>query len=114
VRKVIGISSERTSIRTFASTFFFNTSYGSFAPRARVDVPLAAPTPHTPMRDLARGVALARALARSKRAIASTSGRMLNEDDRDGGKTIEIIEANLVRETARGIFTRLTDARARV
>lgn len=65
-----------------------------------------------PMRDLTRGVALARALARANRAIASTSGRMLNEDDKDGGKTIEIIEANLVRETAR-VFSFDSPTRAR-
>ncbi|CAL54420.1 Complex 1 LYR protein [Ostreococcus tauri] len=34
----------------------------------------------------------------SSRAIASTSSTRLNEDDKDGGKTIEIIEANLDRK----------------
>ena len=38
-----------------------------------------------------------RAAARASRAIASSSRASLNEDDKDGGKTIEIIEANLVR-----------------
>jgi|TARA_B110000003_G_scaffold235212_1_gene239244 hypothetical protein len=49
------------------------------------------------MRDLIRLAALSRAAARSSRAVASSSRASLNEDDKDGGKTIEIIEANLVR-----------------
>jgi hypothetical protein len=52
------------------------------------------------MRDLVRLTALSRIAARSSRTITSTSRALLNEDDKDGGKTIEIIEANLVRVRA--------------
>jgi hypothetical protein len=49
------------------------------------------------LRTLTRAAASSRAGAPASRAIASTSRASLDEDDKDGGKTIEIIEANLVR-----------------
>ena len=49
------------------------------------------------LRTLARAAASSRAGAPASRAITSTSCASLDEDDKDGGKTIEIIEANLVR-----------------
>ena len=52
------------------------------------------------LRTLARPAASSRAGAPASRAIASTSRASLEEDDEDGGKTIEIIEANLVRPDA--------------
>lgn len=52
------------------------------------------------LRTLARAAASSRAGASTSRAIASTSRASLEEDDEDGGKTIEIIEANLVRPDA--------------
>jgi len=52
------------------------------------------------LRTLARAAASSRAGAPASRAIASTSRASLEEDDQDGGKTIEIIEANLVRPDA--------------
>ena len=52
------------------------------------------------LRTLARAAASSRECAPASRAIASTSRASLEEDDQDGGKTIEIIEANLVRPDA--------------
>jgi len=52
-----------------------------------------------------RGVTASRASFRTDdirtRAVASSSPAFLNEDDKDGGKTIEIIESNLVRPLVR-------------
>lgn len=53
------------------------------------------------LRTIARVAASSsRAGAPASRAIASSSRASVNEDDKDGGKTIEIIEANLVRPIA--------------
>lgn len=52
-----------------------------------------------------RGVTASRASFRTDdvrtRAVASSSPASLNDDDKDGGKTIEIIESNLVRSFVR-------------
>jgi len=64
-----------------------------------------------------RGVTASRAAFRADdvrtRAVASSSPASLNEDDKDGGKTIEIIESNLVRPFVRS-FVRSFVASRRV
>lgn len=63
------------------------------------------------LRHLARrGVTASRAAFRvddvRTRTVASSSPASLNEDDKDGGKTIEIIESNLVRPFVRRVASR--------